>query len=63
MEDDPVVEPGLGEFLYPGDVLGRDVGKKLDQNLPARGQLDDERVVGIGGLGGGAGGHQQDGSG
>ena len=62
VEDDAVVEPSLGQLLDPGDVLGRHVGQELDQHAAARGQLDDERVVGIGGLGGG-GGHEQDGSG
>ena len=62
MEHDPVIEPGLGQLLDPGDMLGRHVGKQLDQHAAARGQLDHERIVRVGGLGGG-GGHEEDGSG
>ena len=49
--DDAVVEMLAHQLLDPGDMLGRQVGPQLDHH-PAIGEVDVERVLEVGGLGG-----------
>src|SRR5687768_18077326 len=48
VEDDPVVETFLDQLPYPGDVPGREIGPKLDDDVAAAAEVEDQGVELVG---------------